>query len=262
MSVITQTYYISTGKKNAMYTLRCRRDFVGQCASMAQFMPDFYLCNLASTEDRAIEKASEYVQAMRDRIGEREGFVINFEPTLYAEADKRRGKLSVADTRKIEAIENGLFPFGKHSGTLIQDAPESYVLFFADKAADQADDVVMQALSSACAGVALEMGYIARREARREDLAALDSLSGHIGELGERREFEGELYTVFFKGDKSLPACGYWINKARCGNDVVSYIGSKALGEKGQRIKFKATVKKHDYYKGVKSTQVSRPSVF
>lgn len=257
MTKITQTYYISTGKKNAMYTLRCRRDAEGQAASMYAFMPDFYLCNLAATEERAVEKATEFVEAMRERIGEREDFRIVFDPTPEIEADKRRGKLSIYDTRKLETIESGVFPFGKHAGSRIEAAPESYVLFFADKAADPANDIVMQALSAACAGVALEQGYIARRDERRAELAALDALSGHIGTIGERRDFEGELYAVFFKGDEFG---GYWINKVRCGNDVVSYIGSKALGEKGEVVKFRATIKKHDEYKGVKSTQVNRPA--
>lgn len=260
MTKIIQTYYIGTGAKNAMYTLRCRRDSEGQSASMYDFMPDFYLCNLAADEDKAIEKAQAHVEALRERIGENENFKIIFDSCPDREIYKRRGRLSVAQTRNLDRIEQGFLPFGKHAGMRIEDAPESYVLFFADKARDAMMDIVMHALSAACAGVALEKGYIAARDERRAEMAAQDALSNHIGTVGERRDFEGVLYVSFFKGSDDQDGFGCWINKVRCGNDIVTYIGSKALGEKGANVKFRATIKKHDLYKGVKTTQVNRPA--
>lgn len=261
MTKIVQTYYISSGAKNAMYTLRCRRDCVGQAPSMYQFMPDFYLCNLSANEEKAIEKAKLYVQSMRERIGENENFTILFDDCPDQEIYHRRGKLSAQQSRYLDLIEQGILPFGKHSGTKIEEAPASYLLFFADKAKDPTADVIMQALSAACAGVALHKGYIAVREAQREERAAQDSLSNHIGTIGERRMFQGELYLSFFKGPQNdYDGFGYWINKVRCGNDIVTYIGSKALGTQGTTVSFKATIKNHDTYKGIKTTVVNRPA--
>ncbi len=253
--MINQTYYISSGAKNAMFTLRCLRTG-GLVAAM--YDPDFYICNLAIDEDRAIEKASVYVEAMRERIGETADFKINFDPYPARELNKRRGKLSVRDSRSLGMIEEGVFPFGKHVGTKIVDAPDNYVLYFADKSKEE-QEFIMSALSGACMGVALEKGLIAKREEAREERAKVDSLSAHIGTVGERREFEGEVVMCFEKSDVNFGG-SYFINKIRCGDDIVSYIGSKALGKIGEVIKFKATIKAHDVYQGIKSTKVSRPA--
>lgn len=128
---IIQTFYISTGRKNAMFTLRCSRDTIHGTLAKVDANPDFYICNLAATEDKAIEKAREHVEAFRQRVGENNSFNIFF------------------------------------------------------------DDC--------------------------------------------------------------------WINKVRCGNNIVTYIGNKALGEKGTVVSFKGTVKEHQVYKGVKSTKINRP---
>ncbi|ATI15691.1 hypothetical protein [Bordetella phage vB_BbrM_PHB04] len=259
--MITQTYYVSTGRKNAMYTLRCRRDVVGQAPVLRDYMPDFYLCNLAATEDKAVEKAREYMEAMRIRIGESDGFKIEFDEYPDHEAFKRRGKLSVRDTRSMQLIEAGVFPFGKHRGELIAEAPDSYVLFFADKTRD-ADEPVMAALAAACMGVALEKGLIAKRDARRAEQAAQDAKSNFVGAVGERRDFEGELFVCFEKKIRygSEEFTDYWVNKVRIGDDIVTYLGGKPLGERGAIIKFRATIKKHNEYQGVKTTIVNRPS--
>jgi len=254
--MITQTYYISSGAKNAMFTLRCFR--TGAVATM--FDPDFYLCNLAIDEDRAIEKATAHVEALRERIGENEGFKIMFDPYPSRELNKRRGKLSVRDTHSLNMIEDGVFPFGKHAGTKFVDAPDSYILYFADKSKED-QDFIMGALGAACMGVALEKGLIAKRDAVRAERAVVDALSKHIGTVGERREFEGEVVVCFEKHNPQYMGGGsYFINKIRCGDDIVSYIGSKGLGKVGEVIKFKATIKKHDVYQGINTTLVNRPS--
>ncbi len=252
--MITQTYYISSGAKNAMFTLRCFR--TGGVSTM--FDPDFYLCNLAVDEDRAIEKATAHVEALRERIGETASFKIMFDPYPTRELNRRRGKLSVRDTRAVTLIEDGFFPFGKHVGTKIVDAPDSYLLYFADKSKEE-QEYVMAVLSAACAGVALDKGLIAKRDAARAERAIVDALSNHIGTVGERREFEGEVVVCFEKANVGFPG-SYFINKIRCGDDIVAYVGSKALGTVGEVIKFKATIKSHDVYQGIKSTKVSRPS--
>ncbi|WP_432262918.1 hypothetical protein [Cupriavidus sp. TMH.W2] len=252
--MIVQTYYISTGRKGAFYTLRCRRDAVGASAAASAFMPDFYVCTLAADETRAAEKAAVYVEAMRERIGESDTFQIVFDDAPEREAFKRRGRLSVRDTRTVERIEAGFFPFGKHAETPIAEAPDAYLLYWADKIRDAEQDYVKAALAAACMGAALEKGLIAKRDAARAERAALDAQSNFLGTVGERRDFTGEVVTAYQK-DEFSP----WITKVRCGDDLVTYVGNKALGTLGAVITFRATIKKHDEYKGVRSTQVSRP---
>lgn len=257
--MITQTFYISTGRKNAMFTLRCRRD--SELVNPA-FMPDFYVMTLAADAERAIAKARPYVEDMTARMGgDREDFRIVFDPEPERDNTKRRGKLSVWATQAIEAVEAGEFPFGKHRGSRIEDAPASYVLFFADKLTTQAaaDDAVTYALAAACMGVAAERGYLAKREVERAERAERDALSNFIGAVGERREFTGEVFSAFEKrceyGGPSL-----FITKFHVGDDIVSYVGGKPLGEKGESITIRATIKRHEEYKGVKATQISRPT--
>lgn len=256
--MIKQIYYIGTGSKSAMYTLRMTRQT--DDVNLNKFMPDHYLCNLTTAgdenEDRAIEKAKEYVEAMKARIGETDEFKIEFGGVWDAPAATRRGKLSVRDTSNINTIEAGVFPFGKHVGTKIVDAPDSYVLYFADKLAT-AHEPVIYTLAAACTSVALERGLFTKREEARAERAAQDAKSNHIGTVGERREFDGEITGTFFKDSYEG---GYHINWIRIGDDIVVYNG-KLLGDRGDQIRFKATIKRHQEYNGVKSTAVNRPKL-
>jgi uncharacterized protein (DUF3820 family) len=155
-------------------------------------------------------------------------------------------------------IEDGVFPFGKHANTRIEDAPQNYVLFFADKAKEDGQDLVMQALCAACAGVALDKGYIALRDAKREERAAQDALSEYVGAVGKRQDFDGEI--LMHTTSEGFYGTTH-IYKVRCGKDLITYMGSAQLGERGACIRFSATVKKHELYNGVKNTYVQRPTV-
>jgi uncharacterized protein (DUF3820 family) len=179
---IVQTYYVSTGRKNAMYTLRFRRDYVGQPAHMFDMMPDHYVGNLAADETRAMEKGAAYVEQFRARVGESEDFKIIFDASgADREAYKRRGKLSVKDTFKIERIESGVIPFGKYADKNFCDAPDSYILYWVDKSREEITDPVIGAIIAVCQGIAAEKGLIAKRDAAREARHAVDIKSEYIG---------------------------------------------------------------------------------
>jgi uncharacterized protein (DUF3820 family) len=257
-SKIVQTYYVSTGRKNAMYTLRARRDCIGQAAHMFEFMPDFYVCNLAADEARAMEKAADYVEAFRERVGESDDFKIIFDASgAEREAYKRRGKLSVKETFKIDRIESGVIPFGKYADKNFSDAPDSYILYWVDKSREEITDPVIGAIIAVCQGIAAEKGLIAKRDAAREARHAEDLKSDYIGTIGKRQEFTGVLEYLSGPNEGNY---GVWhTNKVRIGSDIVIYFGAP-LGEQGETITFRATVKAHKEKDGVKSTQVSRPA--
>lgn len=256
MTKIVQTFYISTGKKNAMHTLRMSRMGNG-------FVRDSYVRNLAVSVEAAQEKAELFFNEWKARTGleDRDDFALLLDTEPEYDITLRRGKLSVYDTRAIETIEGGVFPFGKHKGEHIEDAPDSYLCFFADKSwkEDLSDNPVMAALSAACMGIASEKGLFAIREAKRAERAAVDAVSEYIGTIGERRVFTGEIITSF-EAKSGSDGLGYYINKVRVEGNIVAYIGNK-LGETGDAVSFKATIAKHDEYKGVKSTQVKRPKI-
>jgi uncharacterized protein (DUF3820 family) len=255
---IIQTYYVSTGRKNAMYTLRARRDCIGQAAHMFEFMPDFYVCNLAADEERALEKGAAYVEQFRERVGANENFQIIFDRFgADREAYKRRGKLSVADTRKIERIESGVIPFGKYAGKNFCDVPDSYILYWVDKSREEITDPIIGAIIAVCQGIAAEKGLIAKRDAAREARHAVDIKSEYIGTIGARQDFTGVLEYLSGPNDGSF---GVWhTNKVRIGDDIVMYFGAP-LGVQGETITFRATIKAHKEKDGVKSTQVNRPA--
>ena len=86
--------------------------------------------------------------------------------------------------------------------------------------------------------------------------------SEHIGQVGSRMTFEGMIksVTTFFRRRVSYydSGVGYLTRVSVDGNEVV-YFGQ--LGEKGDTVKFVATVKEHGEYNGRKQTVVSRPKI-
>lgn len=255
---ITDLYYVSTGKKNAMYTLRCFRSAAGSAPSVIN--PDFYVCNLAATEEKATEKAQEYVNQIKERIGESEHFSVQFSSEPERVAGVRYGKLSIHDSRLLDTIELGFFPFGRFANTAIADAPADYLMYFAKKSADPTNNAVTQALSMACLGVALEKGYVAARDAKREAARQLDLPSRHVGVIGERLDFSGQIAASYCVGREDEPG-SYWITKIRSEQNVFVYKGGRSLGKEGDLISLRATIYKHDTYQEVQSTVIKRPSV-
>jgi hypothetical protein len=97
-----------------------------------------------------------------------------------------------------------------------------------------------------------EIEYKAREEKRIET----EGSSEHVGQVKDRITVTGTVMSVFEKpGDWGTT----FITKI-LGDDgnVYKWFGSSDLG-RGNRVTGKATVKKHDEFKGVKETVISRP---
>lgn len=236
-------FYISTGAKNARYTLRHQRFAPG-----AYVVPDSFICVLADDLDRAAEKATDYFNRVKDRF---EGAILETTPDY--EIGKRRGKLSLKATRNIEKIEAGFFPFGKHAGTEIVSAPDSYILYWADQS-NKAVDLVVIALASICMGIAMERDLIQKRQDKKDERIFVQVCSQFEGEVGERREFEGVVFGQFYNDQY-----GFYNTQILLDNgNIVSYAGNK-LGERGERLNFDARIHSHGDYNGCRSTKVKRP---
>lgn len=235
-------FYISTGSKNARYTLRHQRFQEG-----SYFTADSYICNLADDIERAAEKAHNYFNRIKDRF---ENAVLVDYPDH--EIGQRRGKLSLKATRNIEKIEAGLFPFGKYANTEIASTPDSYILYWADQSEKSADPVVM-ALAGICMGIAMDRNLIQARQDRREERAFQEIISQFVGEIGQRQEFEGVVFSQYYN-DR-----GFYCNKIllKDGN-MIAYVGNK-LGEYGKGVKFVATIRDHNHYNGKRTTRVRCP---
>ena len=82
--------------------------------------------------------------------------------------------------------------------------------------------------------------------------------SSHVGQIDDRIDFDCTLefthsYVTYY-GEGVLNSM-----KDANGN-VITYFGSRSLGEKGDKITFSAKIKKHDEYKGIKQTIIQRPT--
>jgi uncharacterized protein (DUF3820 family) len=248
---MTVLVYCQTGKKNAMYTIRTQRIVPG----IGIAVNDHYVCNVAATEEKAEAKALAYCERMQERMGD--SVIVSY-VGLDDGIIKRRGKMSAFDTQSIEAIEAGEMPFGKHKGEKIADVPDGYIIWLADQMKDATLKPVMAALASVAYNVAIERGLFAAREARKVELQEMEAKSNFVGTIGERRVFEGELVSVWGKKFDDSNDIAYYVNKIKMGDDLIVYAGNK-LGERGEMLKIKATIKAHSEYNGAKTTKVNRP---
>lgn len=238
--------YISTGAQNVMYTLR-------QARSNRGFSTDFYICNLSIDLEKAIAKARDYFERIyyKHEFGE-----VFFNDCPEYDPRERRKGMTAKQTDAVDEIERGFFPFGKHRGTKIEDAPDGYVLWWADKANEE--DAVVKALASFCMGVALERNLIAKRDEKREERDIRDRASTHIGAVGERMELEAIAFSVYHKTNEYDD--GYWISKFMVGSDILVYYGKKIV-EKDDVVKIRFTVKRHNEWEGKKTTVIQRPKI-
>jgi len=176
------SFYISTGALDARFTLRHTR-------SSGHFYVDSYVRNLADSEDLAESKALAYYEAFKERVG-CPGVSFSFDGFETDQLRQRRGKLSVRDTESIKKIEAGKFPFGKYSGQDINNADDSYILYWVDQGA-KTDSVIISALASVCLNIAMERDLLAKREAAKIEQLEQDLKSNFVGELGQRMVFFG-----------------------------------------------------------------------
>ena len=95
-------------------------------------------------------------------------------------------------------------------------------------------------------------------QAQREtELEAKRSKSSHVGQTGDRIDITATITVV--KAIDGFYGISYFTILENSKGDVFKYVGSAELGEKGQTITMKATVKGHAEYDGVNQTVINRP---
>lgn len=234
-------YYISSGEKNAMRTLRHVVNVPGS------FFEDTYICNLARDYDTAVEKA-------RSMIGAKANLVANdFDLNEWGDMIKPWMR------KQLVMIESGIMPFGKHKGTKIEELEEGYIGWWVKQSAE---NPVSQALVQKFTDIANERGLFDKWEAdeKAKEAVRAEKLSqmNYVGKVGDR-------INIFVRCDKVLTFEGYYgltffnICEDRFGNKFV-YKGTKKW-EEGKYYKAKATIKAHEEYKGEKQNIISRPTV-
>ena len=83
-------------------------------------------------------------------------------------------------------------------------------------------------------------------------------LSSHVGEVDQRIDFD--LTIDFTYGYETAYGLGVLNSMKDASGNVITYFGSRSLGEKGDKVTFSAKIKKHDEYKGIKQTIIQRPT--
>jgi len=98
-----------------------------------------------------------------------------------------------------------------------------------------------------------------RAAARKAEFAAKDAASVHVGKVGERATFS--LTINWVKGFEGHFGVTYIHCLRDAAGNIVIYKGSNYLGEKGEHLTLKATVKEHGTREGVAQTIIARPAV-
>ncbi len=237
--------YISSGRKNALYTLRVLRSGGG-------FHSDHYVRSLCRDPDKAETMARDYY----DRVF---GDQKNVAFAGYASHDLSAwGAPEPWEREAIEAVERGIIPFGKHKGEMIADQDDGYVLWWSEQEITAETGKGAVALIERMMGLAVERDLIAKREKRQAEYEAQKANSQHVGTEGERQRFTAKVEAIsIFQNQYTEDRC---IQRLRSGDDLIVYWGFADLGDKGDTVSFDARVKRHADYKGENQTIVNRPT--
>jgi hypothetical protein len=110
-----------------------------------------------------------------------------------------------------------------------------------------------------------QVGFISKllakvptRDAEKAARLAANAGSQHVGTVAKREVFTLDIEWV--KGFESAFGTLYIHGMKDAAGNIVIYKGATALGERGQQITVKATVKEHGEREGVKQTVISRPA--
>lgn len=246
-------YFISTGAQNCFYTLRYKWTEVCGARTVVR---DYFIKNLSTDRDEAIAKAKEYLATstiQRD-------FSANFEVDAIVRRDE---------------IDWSVFQAGKYAGQSIVDVvaqDKPYIVWVCENLGDKKGYAKTVELAKAYVAQELEDNNSARaaenkeREDAQKAKEAAAAASQYIGVVGARINFTGVV--VFTKTFERQSFRGYGTENGRItvvdvGGNLVKYWGY--LGEKGETVTFKATVKNHEIYNGTfgstRQTTVSRPKV-
>jgi len=261
------TYYISSGAKNAQYTLWQKRDYnyePGETGrNWSRRNRDNYICNLGNDKNRALNKARKIYNGDRHiykadpKIVVVDNLETGFQLNAYGESPK-----TVWDRNSLYKIENdGIMPFGKHEGLKIDELPDDYVMYWAEMEEKQDATKSSIAIINACKKLAKLRKLYEKRDAERAERARIEALkptSEWVGKLHDRQFFYITL--EFIKGFDTMYGRSYVYKGLDEAGNIIVYFGTADLGTVGDQVKFSGKIKTHDKYQEKKQTVVTRPT--
>lgn len=223
-------------------------------------------CNLSQDADEAYAKAQQWAEKLalpltttREEMREEMRKIQRMNAAQIAERNARIEKMEreysayreKREREYLEALEHGIMPIGKHAGEWLVDLPLGYLEWL--RRAEFEDGSLM---------VAIQRKVIEECEDRFLPVPVKDEF---VGKEKQRLEFEAVCIRA---GSYARPGYGFRgmelvnVSTFCTATNHCVVVKSTAFSAKiGERLKFKATVKAHDVYKGQAQTVVQRVKV-
>lgn len=251
-------FYIAKEDKSTHHTLRA-------ILTEGDSVHDVFVKVLSFDPAKSIKKANSYIESFTNVSG---GF---FEVSMAGRIKELSQNSYLSDllmpyqNDQLRVINTGYVPFGAFKDSLISDLKTDYLTWCCKSSAKKPNDILLKNLSSAAIAVMVEKGGIKSADELKE-LMTIDqnkkpekeNNSSYFGMLKQRLELNASIILSQSKFDELYQTRKYFY-KMLAGDDVIIYSGATYLGETGQNIRLKATVKKHDLFRGTKTTHISCP---
>jgi hypothetical protein len=261
-SNFTPTLYIGIGATGALFTLR--ETYLHWGFKDQPEVRSFHHTNLAQDADEAFAKAEAYSKeygVLLKTTPETLAFEMReiqrasaqqLEERAKAEAEKEarrlldywgRADMILAD--QLAKLKKGICPVGRHAESPLEWLPASYASWLVASLEDFEEGSIIKALAEK---VKAEYAHL---------ILPTPDKALTIGEEKERREFTATVINATgFDGSFG------WTNVITMASEegaCLVYMGTAGLDtDIGEKIAFKATIKKHDEYKGQAQTFIQR----
>lgn len=255
--IMQAEYEIWTGGGNGMYTLR----------QLNGYYPDggerfVHVKNLSRDPHEALRKAQEHIRA---EGGDVDALLEDFNPEKVSGLNTW-GECNPQRQADLNLIAKGTMPFGKHFGQDICDIPiEYFVNWYLDGDIDTKrsdtikEHIRLQVIARRDEFMAVVEANNAAQAQREAEIEAKRSKSSHVGKIGDRINITAKI--SIRRVIDGFYGITYFHILENSEGDVFKYSGSADLGDKGDTITLKATVKDHAEYQGVKQTVINRPKL-
>lgn len=256
----TNKFYIFRHINCPFYTLRVHTEADGKTC-------DTYVKNLASTKAESIKLARLYVKSYSAIAGDlfKVEFISSTNILLYDNPIEELLKPYQKD--QLTLISSGCIPFGALQDSLIIDAPSDYLIWCCENAPLNPNNILLKNLASAALAVLIERGEIKSNidlekysRTKKENRIEKEKSSKYYGMLKQRLELTASIVVSQSKFDEVYQTRKYFY-KMLSDDNIIIYSGTTPLGETGDSVKLKATIKKHDLYRGCKTTHISCPKL-
>jgi hypothetical protein len=229
---------------------RRARAIGGQCCTIAN--GENQMTKYAINVPNYVENEDAYIRAVQDRIA----------------ANARKGRYArwIASDPKAAIIDNFLHCAGDFAPVRLDNrhwqnnalvtAAAGGFYYAMREALNEYGSLTEKQMAAV---IAMMERAQTRLDNRAKAIAEAANRSSHIGAIKERRDFELTIkLRTGFDGD-----FGYvhiFVLEDSAGN-VVVYKGSVVLGERGDTVKVKATIKAHSERDGIAQTIITRPAL-